>query len=666
MSVNLNTKPMKCFLLFFICFFSISFAAFSQEKLTKHTVAKGETVVQIAQQYKISPAEIYRLNPDAQNGIKSNMVLLIQNSLDTKAVKRNTKPIVNIKDSVGKTHVVLPKETVFGLAKAYNVTVDDLEKANPEIAKQGLVIGGTIKIPSELDKSDVKAETKSGKPKIIAKTEIIYHSVMSKETKYSIAKMYDITVENLEKANPEIKEGLQIGFRLKIVGGKSATALNMKAEESIAIKPVEKNEDLILYDVKAKETLYSLSKKFEINQDELFRLNPSLKNGVKEGMTLKFPLDIVINEVAEKKFSPLAIKLKTQDAKKLVMLLPFNISKIESDTVNSTISRLKTDKFLNMTLDFYSGALMAIDSAKTLGLNVQIQILDSQETKNTSNVVALIEQNNIEKADVVIGPFYQNNVEKTAELLIKNDVFIISPLSKETSKSYKNLILATPTNEMIKNAMFDFLREKSGNIVAVIDPKKGNSKKFITQKNKDIKFIPMDATGKFTADSIAIKLVKNKMNYVILDSEKTGMILKTINFLITLSKDYQVQLVILEKNETLDFEEIPLAKLAKLKMLYPSLTNENETVEKQVFEREFKEKNKVFPNQFATRGFDITFDTLLRLSQEKSFAATLDSDTTQQVDGKFDYDKKNPADSFSNKGIYILYYDTDLSVKIAQ
>ena len=158
---------------------------------------------------------------------------------------------------------------------------------------------------------------------------------------------------------------------------------------------------------------------------------------------------------------------------------------------------------------------MAIDSAKTLGLNIEIQILDSQETKNTSNIVALIEQNNIKNADVVIGPFYQYNVEKTAELLVKNNVYVISPLSKETSKSYKNLILATPSNEMIKSAMFDFMKEKKGNIVAVVDPKKGNSKKYISQKNKDIRFVPMDAIGKFTVDSIAIKLVKNKMNYAI-------------------------------------------------------------------------------------------------------------------------------------------------------
>ena len=654
---------MKYFLSILICF-TISFSGFSQEKITKHTVAKGETVIQIAQQFKITPADIYRLNPDAQNGIKPNMVLLIQHNLDTKVIKQNTQPFVKTGVLPTITHVVAAKETVYGLAKTYNITVDELEKANPEIVKEGLKIGGTVKILSKLDKSVVKSETLSNKK--TPKTEVIFHEVLARETKYSIVKLYGISVETLEIANPEIKNGLQIGYRLKILGGKPPGLVNSKIDEIAVTKPMEKKEDLITYEVKAKETFYSLTKKFAIDQDELFRLNPGLKNGLKEGMVLKFPSDVIINEVVEKKFSPLAKNIKTQNTRKLVMLLPFNISKIENDTVNSTASRLKTDKFLNMTLDFYAGALMAIDSAKTLGLNIEIQILDSQETKNTSNVAALIEQNNIAKADVVIGPFYQSNVEKTAELLAKNDVFIISPLSKDASKSYKNLILATPANEMIKTAMFDFLKEKNGNIVAVIDPKKGNSKKYIALKHKDIKFVSMDATGKFTADSIATKLVKNKMNYVILDSEKTGMILKTVNFLITLSKDYQLQLVILEKNETLDFEEIPLDKLAKLKMLYPSLTNENETDESRIFEKEFKEINKVFPNQFATRGFDITFDTLLRLSQEKSFAATLDADTTQQIDSKFDYDKTNSTDSFINKGIYILYYDTDLSVKIAQ
>jgi hypothetical protein len=49
-------------------------------------------------------------------------------------------------------------------------------------------------------------------------------------------------------------------------------------------------------------------------------------------------------------------------SKKLALLLPFNLNKMQNDTVNSITDRLRKDKFLNMTLDFYSGAVMAIDS----------------------------------------------------------------------------------------------------------------------------------------------------------------------------------------------------------------------------------------------------------------------------------------------------------------
>ena len=127
---------MKHFLSLFICFFLIGFSGFSQEKISKHIVAKGETVVQIAQQYKITPADIYRLNPDAQNGIKPEMVLLIQNSLEAKQVKQNAKPTVKTDTPISTMHVVVAKETVYSLAKTYNTTVADLEKLNPEIVKE--------------------------------------------------------------------------------------------------------------------------------------------------------------------------------------------------------------------------------------------------------------------------------------------------------------------------------------------------------------------------------------------------------------------------------------------------------------------------------------------------------------------------------------------------
>ena len=77
---------------------------------------------------------------------------------------------------------------------------------------------------------------------------------------------------------------------------------------------------------------------------------------------------------------------------------------------------------------------MAIDSAKTLNLNIDVQIFDSQETKNSTNAISVITNNNLQNSDAIIGPFYQDNVEKVAAFLESKNVPIISPLSKDWGK----------------------------------------------------------------------------------------------------------------------------------------------------------------------------------------------------------------------------------------
>ena len=100
-------------------------------------------------------------------------------------------------------------------------------------------------------------------------------------------------------------------------------------------------------------------------------------------------------------------------------------------------------------------------------------------------------------------------------------------------------------------------------------------------------------------------------------------------------------------------------------MMYPSAINENDSDEAKRFEKAYKKKNKIFPNQYAIRGFDLTFDTMLRLSQEKSFEETILNNASEQVEGKFDYVQK-ASGGYSNNGVSILYYDTDLTIKRAQ
>jgi hypothetical protein len=216
----------------------------------------------------------------------------------------------------------------------------------------------------------------------------------------------------------------------------------------------------------------------------------------------------------------------------------------------------------------------------------------------------------------------------------------------------------------LRTSIFDFMKTKNGNIIAVIDSKKGSVKQYIQDMQPDAKIVGLSIKGTVVADSLKILLQKDKLNYVVLASESTGMILATTSAMLAAQKEYQVQLVILEPNETLDFEEISLTRLTKLKLLYPSLSRPNETDEANQFDAKYKKLNKILPNQYAIRGFDVTFDTLLRLSQDKTFEETAQASPSEQIENKFDY-VQNPTYGYSNNGIYILYYDTDLTIKEA-
>ena len=621
--------------------FIISCVVFGQN-FDKHKVENGETMSQIAQKYNVTPYDIYQLNPDAQSGLKPNSVLLIP-------TKRNVTKI----NSKVITHKVEPKETLFGIEKKYGVSDEDLKKANPDIEKVGLQIGQTLVIPSNT----------APKTTVSTPEKVIYHEVLPKETKYSIAKKYGITIEELEKRNPEIIPSLNIGQKLVIYG--TAPKKSTVTVQKDTVTPIIPKINYIDYEVKPKETLYGLSKMSGLSQEEFLNLNPVLANGVEVGMIIKMPESALTSQEAEVKKVYTSLSKNSNDRKKIVLLLPFNLSKIESDTINSTTTRLKKDKFLNMTLDFYSGALMAIDSAKSIGIPVDVSIFDSQETKNSSNISAILEQNNLEYADAIIGPFYQNNVEKTATLLSNTNVAVISPLSKDVGESLPNLYQSIPTADALKKAIFDYMIAKGGNIIAVVDKKKESARQFIQQNYNQVQIASLQENGSLAVANLKSLFAKDKMNYVVLASENTGMIKTTMATMMSVMASYSLQLVIMEPNETLDTDEINFENLTKLKLMYPSISRENDSAEAQIFKKEYRKINKILPSTYATRGFDVTFDTMMRLLQGKNYQETVDSVATEQVENKFEYYKK-PDGGYTNKGIYILYYDTDLTIKEAE
>ncbi|MEL1254809.1 LysM peptidoglycan-binding domain-containing protein [Flavobacterium sp. DGU38] len=693
---------MKYFFTVFSIVFFMTCSAFSQGKVVKYTVSAGETINQIAQKFKVTPYDIYQLNPDARTSLKPNTVLLIP-SVNGKAdlIKKEESSAKKSGNTKEVIHEVQPKETFYSIGKKYGVSEDDLKAANPFLEKTGVQIGQKLVIPAKGSAAkNTSASDKKTKEKESEK--YVYHDVVAKETKFSIAKQYKTTVEDLEKRNPEIVSNLPVGYRLTIKG--TAPKSETTASVANAVKPSEtkktaqtskKVTTYMEYQVKPKETFYSLGRVFHLTQEELTELNPSLSEGVKEGMVLKVPsgyvapVPIVVKEESGQTEKPVEnkggiqilekVKSETVSAdpevvelskkrgqnerKKLVLLLPFNIAKMQNDTVGFA-NRVKTDKFLNMTLDFYSGAMMAIDSAKTLKLPIDISIYDSQETKNTSNIPSLITQNKLQDADAIIGPFYQTNAETTANTLRLHNIPVISPLSKDSANPIDNLYQSIPTNDVVRNTVFDYMRSKNGNIVAVVDKKKESVINYIKQNQKGVAFASLTETGGLDVASLKSLLLPNRMNYVVMETANTAMVKYTIKALIDAQKTCQIQLVILEPNSTLDTDEIYFENLVKLKLMYPSVTRESDEAKVLIFEKEYKLKNKVNPNTYATRGFDVTFDTMMRLVQGKTYQETADLMTTEQVDNKFQYYKKEDG-GHANKGVYILYYDSDLTLKVA-
>ena len=159
----------------------------SQDGVQKHIVAKGETVYQIAKQYQITPFDIYRLNPDAKEGIQENTTLLIPKS------GTNTQQVNQVSGDV-KKHTVQTKETLYSIAKKYEVSVADLKEWNEAELKDGLKIGQEIIVsvnyaPSNSDYVEVK--------EIKTTSTVSSHVVKMQETKFGIAKKYNISIEEL-------------------------------------------------------------------------------------------------------------------------------------------------------------------------------------------------------------------------------------------------------------------------------------------------------------------------------------------------------------------------------------------------------------------------------------------------------------------------------------
>lgn len=225
----------------------------AQDSIIEHKIQKGETAYFIAQKYKVSVDEIYKLNPESQNGIKDNEIIKIP--------VHNSEKIANQSQ---QTHIVAPKETLFGLSKQYHVSVEAIQNANPILAN-GLQIGQELVIPQNSNKTETAISSKTT------------HQVVAKESLFSIARQYNVSVQDLENLNKEILiNGLQIGQTISIP--------NKRKTLDGRVRVI--NQETIFHVVEPKETKFSIAKKYGISIDQLESQNPETVNGLIVGNKL--------------------------------------------------------------------------------------------------------------------------------------------------------------------------------------------------------------------------------------------------------------------------------------------------------------------------------------------------------------------------------------------
>jgi cell wall-associated NlpC family hydrolase len=332
--------------------FLTSLSAFSQDKYIKHTVSKGETISQIAAHYNIKSSAIYDLNPDSRKGIKFKSILLIPT-----LVSKTKNTVSSIENTYPeKNHSVLSKETLYGIARQYGVTVEDLNKLNPTLQKSGLKKGDKIRIPGTESNQNsavsfvepIKETQKNTVPeiKIVQKEEanfllksnetkeptsqVVVREILPQETKYSIAKQYKITVAELDAANPILeREALKIGQKIIIpvkeennvpiaVVQKEIRKEVMLMETIVADKPSPKNDAVtilspivdgsaleteVIREVLAKETKYGIAKEYGISVKELERQNPNIIRGLAVGDKLNIRSKKIVEPIASKETS---------------------------------------------------------------------------------------------------------------------------------------------------------------------------------------------------------------------------------------------------------------------------------------------------------------------------------------------------------------------------
>ena len=537
------------------------------------------------------------------------------------------------------THKVKKKETLYGIARKYNVSIDQINEFNPIIKKIGLKKRMELKVPVYPIVAEVKAvPLKEGLEKYL---------VQPKETKWRLAYRYGLTIQELETLNPQITDGLKIGQEIVVP--------KRLASETKALE-----EEFNYYKVKPKEGFYRIEKKLGVSEADLVALNPTLpQTGLQVGMILKIPPqntgDLKIEDDLLVEKVRLEDSIFKTNSLHITAFLPFKSSNIEFDSIEKTNELLQKRNLHTLSLSFYMGMEMALLRADSLGIKTKLRVFDSQNNKDSLR--SILTSESWEGVHAVIGPLIPSNFNFVAQTEGLEDAFLVAPLSSKPVKPGPKVVQSVSSIDRMRFKMVEFLRQQidtTQNVVIIADTLNAE---FALQLEKQYPFahrVRPEEGGFVIPDLIDSLLIDSLPNKVIFESQDLNLAANVTSLLNSqVSKERDVQLFTTLRANIYDNENISRKHLGNIGFTYTAGTYPLENEQRNNFKASFQERFGDYPTKEAYRAYDVTLDVILRLAYANSlYLPSLGE--TEYLENRFFYEKEE--EGYINTGYYLLQH----------
>ncbi len=504
-------------------------------------------------------------------------------------------------------HKVEKGQSLYGIAKLYTVDLNVLVIENPE-AIDGIKAGQELKIPTEKQKPVTFSAADLEK--------YIIHNVVKGETVYSICYKYQITEQQLQQLNPDLKNGLKENGVLKI---KEKTKLT--TTHTVTVQQTNTVTAVI-----AKDSTPVVS------------INKSKKSSYNVGVFLPF-------------------RLKENET--------LNIDELVVNNQNFPATE-------QLALDFYEGLLRAADSLKSSDFSINFKIYDVGE-KDSLQVLKHAQDNNFKNLDLIIGPLYNSSFKIITTEAKKMQIPCVSPLTQQNKVLFESVFTSktTPANSTLLEGLVNFCADslRMYNIILV------NSGVLKDQQN--IKYFKQSYNEKMLAKNlkdtlpevrgiIAKTLYKvDKLNYYIVLTENEVFISDFVTHLnMFADKKENIRLIGLRK--WLTFENLDLEYLNRFGFIFPApyfIDNDNASL---------KKLNAVYRQKYYTDAGDyyyyanelgLYYFNLLKTTGP-TFCVVLDDFPKKGTVLNFDFYHPNNNTGFENRAVQIIRF-TDYQLKKA-